>query len=531
MTLPAELSPLPPDSDILPVGRLILDNKRRVVDVDTAFCRLFSTDLAQVSGRQMDDLCTAKDRQGVDRYLTAIATYQTVPIDLLLSISLGGQDQFCRLRMGKTPIGWTVFLEPIGWSGNDRLYDLAANNGHWRTIIAASSDGIAILNVEGRIVEHNQPFVDLMEFKSEHGVALSDESIQGCLFFKSQKDPAFSPVGAAFGATKLRARRYSGTVLYKSRRLEVELAPTISPASGFLGATLVLRDRTLAAQLDEIKLRAARDAGRSEVATNVLHNVGNVLNSVNVSANVLDEHLRKQRIDGVKKVQLLLAEQIEPLSAALGAERSSRLLSFLDALSTQLVEAQAVALSESARLRENIEHIRAIVSAQQSLAGQGTVTEELSVSDLIEAAIQVSDLLAQRQKIRVVRDFAEISPVFVDRHRTAQILINLLSNARHAVLDSDQVDKQIRICLRRTVGGIQISVHDNGVGIKPENLSRIFQHGFSTKTGGHGFGLHSCANVAREMDGILTVSSDGANMGATFTLEIPFKPDVQSNRS
>jgi signal transduction histidine kinase len=66
-----------------------------------------------------------------------------------------------------------------------------------------------------------------------------------------------------------------------------------------------------------------------------------------------------------------------------------------------------------------------------------------------------------------------------------------------------------------------MTVSDNGVGIASENLTRIFNHGFTTRKDGHGFGLHSGALAAREMGGALWAQSDGPGKGATFTLELP----------
>jgi signal transduction histidine kinase len=61
------------------------------------------------------------------------------------------------------------------------------------------------------------------------------------------------------------------------------------------------------------------------------------------------------------------------------------------------------------------------------------------------------------------------------------------------------------------------------VGIASENLTRVFHHGFTTKRGGHGFGLHSSANAAVEMGGRLSARSDGPGLGATFVLELPLE--------
>ena len=76
-----------------------------------------------------------------------------------------------------------------------------------------------------------------------------------------------------------------------------------------------------------------------------------------------------------------------------------------------------------------------------------------------------------------------------------------------------------------------MEVTDNGEGIPKENLTRIFQHGFTTKKTGHGFGLHSGSNAAREMGGSLNVRSDGTGTGATFILELPLNKNAAPSSS
>ena len=109
----------------------------------------------------------------------------------------------------------------------------------------------------------------------------------------------------------------------------------------------------------------------------------------------------------------------------------------------------------------------------------------------------------------------------VEKHKVLQILVNLVRNAKYACLDSAQPDKCVTVRLAAGDGRVRITELDNGVGIPPENLTRIFSHGFTTRQGGHGFGLHGGALAAREMGGSLTVHSDGPGQGATFVLELP----------
>jgi signal transduction histidine kinase len=126
-----------------------------------------------------------------------------------------------------------------------------------------------------------------------------------------------------------------------------------------------------------------------------------------------------------------------------------------------------------------------------------------------------------RHEVEVVREFESVPTLNVEKHKILQILVNLLRNAKYACHDSERADKRLTVRVANGEGRIRISVIDNGVGIPPENLTRIFNHGFTTRKDGHGFGLHSSALAAKEMGGSLTVRSDGVGQGATFTLELP----------
>jgi signal transduction histidine kinase len=108
------------------------------------------------------------------------------------------------------------------------------------------------------------------------------------------------------------------------------------------------------------------------------------------------------------------------------------------------------------------------------------------------------------------------------------ILVNLVSNAKYAMDGVAPVERLLTVKLEQHAADrARIEIHDNGMGIAPELLTRIFQYGFTTREEGHGFGLHSSALAAQELGGTLTVHSDGPGRGATFTLEIPFVPVLQ----
>jgi C4-dicarboxylate-specific signal transduction histidine kinase len=268
---------------------------------------------------------------------------------------------------------------------------------------------------------------------------------------------------------------------------------------------------------------ASRVAGMAEVATGVLHNVGNVLNSVNVSVNLLSESLNHTRVGSVAKLSALLHEHAGDLGAFLTTDpRGQRVLPYLDTLAEHLTGEQKRLVSEVDSVRDNVEHIKDIVSMQQNYAKVIGVMEMLAPADLFEDALRMNVAALSRHDIEVVREFRPAPAAWMERHKVIQILTNVIRNAKYALDDSPQSDRRLVLRIEPAGETIRFVISDNGVGIPAENLTRIFSHGFTTRKDGHGFGLHSSALAAHEMGGKLTVQSDGPGRGATFTLELPY---------
>jgi signal transduction histidine kinase len=272
-------------------------------------------------------------------------------------------------------------------------------------------------------------------------------------------------------------------------------------------------------------LVASRQAGMAEIATNVLHNVGNVLNSVNVSAGVIAERLRQSSVHYVGRAARLLAEHKEDLPRFLTQdEKGARIPPYLAQLGDRLENEQKVLIAEIAELAGNVQHINEIVAMQQNYAGRAGVMETISLPELVEDALRVAQGGFERHRIRLEREFESGLPkASVDKHKVLQILVNLLQNAIKACKNANADPKvvTVRLSRDRSRERFVLVVKDNGVGIAGENLTRIFGHGFTTWEGGHGFGLHSCSLAATELGGTLLAASEGSGLGATFTLELP----------
>ena len=273
-------------------------------------------------------------------------------------------------------------------------------------------------------------------------------------------------------------------------------------------------------------LDTARRAGMAEVASDVLHNVGNVLTSVMVSTDVISSTIRESNVSDLKKsLELMHAHQDDLGAYMTQDERGRHLPRFLTELSKKMSDDEEKILTEINSLSDNIEHIKTIVSVQQSHANVAGLVETVSLPEIVADAVQLqSDSLASHG-IETVFEFADLPPISVEKQKLLQIVVNVISNARNALIEIEKPDKRITILVFQSDHDhVCIEISDNGIGIPEKNLIQIFSHGFTTRKDGHGFGLHSASLSAKELSGSLTVQSDGPGTGATFTLEIPFSP-------
>lgn len=309
--------------------------------------------------------------------------------------------------------------------------------------------------------------------------------------------------------------------------------PLYDEAGGIVGTFGISRDVTDGKQIEaDVELAhkelvdVSRRAGMAEVANGVLHNVGNVLNSLNVSASVIATGLRQSKTDSVGRVAALLREQEQRLPEFLSQDpKGRRIPEFLASLAGHFTEEHERLRQEIALLEKNIDHIKEVVAMQQAYALLVGVVEPLEPVKLLEDAIRMNAGTLARHDVRIERDYEPVPRITGERAKVLQILINLIRNAKYACDEGGRPDKVITLRLRRAADDrVQLIVQDNGIGIPAENRPRLFRHGFTTRPHGHGFGLHSAAGATREMKGTLTAASDGPGTGATFTLELPAAP-------
>ncbi len=268
-----------------------------------------------------------------------------------------------------------------------------------------------------------------------------------------------------------------------------------------------------------VMLEVSRRAGMADVATGVLHNVGNILNSINVSVQVTAERLSELRTKGLTRVLELLesreSKQTEDSQLERIVNYLQQLLNYLNTEKTSLV-------GEVMSMQLHIDHIKQIIGKQQDYAIAIGMFEPCNVVEIADDALSLALDSFNRYDIEVTRLYDTVPVAQLDRHKVLQIMVNLISNAVYAVKTSKALRREIHVRVENpTELRLRISIRDNGVGIAANHLPRLFTHGFTTKESGHGFGLHASAIAAKEIGAELRGSSPGIDQGATFILDLP----------
>jgi PAS domain S-box-containing protein len=420
----------------------------------------------------------------------------------------------------------------------ERTAELAEQRNLLRTLIDHLPDNIFVKDTQSRVVINNVAHAQLLGLRDPaEAVGKTDLDCmpreQAEKFYLAEQE--LIARGAEYDAEEKITDVRTGETRWV-RTTKVPLRDSSGKIIGLAGINRDITERKKweaeSQSLHRSLMEASRHAGMAEVATSVLHNVGNVLNSVNVSTTLVFNRLSRLQISHLAKSVRLMQAHAGDLGHFLTTdEKGRRLPEYLEKLAQHLGREQEDLLTEVKELAGNVEHIKEIVAMQQTYATAAGVSEIIQPTELVEDALRMHREAYERHSVKITRQFTDVPPITVDRHKVIQILVNLLQNAKQAcdVNEPDARNVVVRIS-PAGLAGVQIQVADNGIGVPSENLTRIFSHGFTTRKNGHGFGLHSGALAAKELGGALTAFSEGSGKGATFTLVLPVGPSRTNGR-
>lgn len=483
-----------------------LDDKTRLIEAFKTHNSVLRNSLAFLPTAEDDIQAHLKARHegGDESFLHLSADIYEVTLSTFEFVQSSTDDRRADVEVGLAKLVAQRDRLPVELRGRKDI--LVA---HVRTVLREQP---IVLDLMGRISQ-----VPIARHLDDIGKHLAREQLKA-----SQQDQLYRHYLLIFTTVLALLLLYLASRLIRSYAIIQRVNRELQAANEGLEARVEERTRDLQRVQSEL-MTAARQAGMAEIATNVLHNVGNVLNSVNISADLVSRTVRGSRAQGLAKAVQMMNDNAANLGQFMSQDEKGKLLpGYLNQLVEALEQERKGITDELAQLTTSVDHIKDIVATQQSYAGSSSLIEPLHIEHLIEDALRMNAAALVRHHVSVVKDYRELPRMLLDKHRVLLILINLISNAKYAMSNHTDGPRNLTISARLVEGNhLRISVKDQGEGISPENLKRIFTHGFTTRKDGHGFGLHSCALAAREMNGVLSVHSDGVGLGAVFTLEIP----------
>lgn len=515
-------APLPPGGERLPLGALVLGPDLRIVSADDAFCRVFVCRRDELEGRSLEDFLSPDDRRAIMTLHTGLSRHGGGLLDLPTELRVGSAAYHARLRVGRAGAGWVVYVERI--QDQDLVYQLLLARERWSAIFQSSQDGIVVLSPTSRIVELNHRFYELIQFRTPHGILLNEDAMVGRPILQLLPQVGLDSIKLAIEQPQV--REASGSVTIGGRQLEFALSRLALPVRGVVGTCIVVRDVSERRQLEELRIKHAEShyAGMAEVANNLLHNLGNMCGSVLYASEELLKTLQSSVIGRVQRAGAMLAEHSEDLPRFLTSDPKGQLLPEFYLRAGEALEAERTRLADLAQeLVGKVQLIKDAIAAQQTYAKGTRFIESIDLDVVVNDALGIERTAFERHGVRLSREGGSVGNVRAQRSKLVHVLLNVMRNAIDA-MDGRAGDRLLVVETGRGADGRAfVRIRDNGKGIEPEQLSRLFTHGFTTKKTGHGFGLHFCALAMEEMRGTIRAESDGPGKGSAFV--IGFAPD------
>jgi len=270
-------------------------------------------------------------------------------------------------------------------------------------------------------------------------------------------------------------------------------------------------------QLADVSYRA----GRAEVTEGSLHNIGNALNSLLVSADAA-----RAKLEAGSPANLVQATK-ELASVPNLSERQGKLAQFASLAADDSARRYEALRADLERVILHVNRIEDILESQRRLGSDRDLAQPVELLPLVEGAVSgLPDNVARGLDIRLDGSLRSQGAVICIRSATLQVLSNLLTNATEAIAQVQPVRGRIDISAAPVeVDGrrmVDLCIADNGTGLAADELVMIFQRHYTTKTGrGHGIGLHWSANVVTSMGGQLFARSAGRGQGTALHLQLP----------
>lgn len=258
--------------------------------------------------------------------------------------------------------------------------------------------------------------------------------------------------------------------------------------------------------------------------TGMLHDISERVEAEEQQRTMLAEHAHVSRVVALGEMASSIAHEInQPLAAIVSfADASRKLIETGEDDAKTIDHALQQISGQGQRAGEIIRRLRQFVRKREPNHSS------VDVNDLIQAAADMTAHDAERHGISLDLEL-DHRPLdaLVDRLQIEQLILNLMRNSLEAINESGASNGAIEVRSRRNGKEIEVEVVDNGPGINPAEMPKVFEPFYTTKTKGTGLGLSISRSIAEAHGGSLTFkpNEDG---GVTFSLALPAEPTEDS---
>ncbi len=409
---------------------------------------------------------------------------------------------------------------------NERTRDLEESEIKIRAVLDNIGEGILVLDESGTIESLNPAAMTIFALESDEAIGLHSTLLAGGYDVDKFAEPEQQSdnqqpkecLGLRSDGNTFPMEIVVSGMLIGHKRMRVCIVRDIT--------TRKETEQTLADAQNQL-VDAAHKSGMADMATGVLHNIGNILNSVNLASEEIHRISDNSKISGLLKACDMLLKNTDNMNEFLTQDaRGKKLPEYFIKMGKVLNTEISSIQKESKELIAKTTMMKEVISTQQNYARSGFHNEQLNLSELVEDALKIQDASLKKWGIKLDTQFTSTPACIGQKSKLLQVITNLIKNAKEAMSNNDQFNKPKEMLIETGMANdtaVYLKIKDNGCGINKEQLTKIFNHGFTTKETGHGFGLHTCANAMTEMKGALKVDSKGTQKGACFTVILPVK--------
>lgn len=296
-------------------------------------------------------------------------------------------------------------------------------------------------------------------------------------------------------------------------------SPLLFTIIGFLFVRVLQKTKQIKEEQKK-NLELAHEAGMAEIAGEIIHNIGNILSALFIYIQKIEKQVALTCEFKFDQVKSLITPYNDDLYEFFQKDQKGKKLSqYIWTHIGETKDRMEVIATNIKKIEDLSKVISNILRAQRMYAQTGVFVDKYKIYDIVLSSIEVLQLKITSYNVVIENHVDSKLEINVERSKLINILVNIIKNALEACENSEQ--RHISISTQLDSNSVSLIVKDTGVGIEKDMLEKIFNHGVTTKKNGNGFGLHSCANLTKELKGSLVAQSEGIGKGASFVLRIP----------